>query len=555
MAEERGTGTTRLLFGMALASGITSVPSAAIVLALPTLHKQFDASLTELQWTVTGYLLAYSAFMIAAGRLADVFGRKKLLIIGTSVYAAASVVGALADSALMLIVSLIVVGAGAAVLTPGSLAIVTNAFRGGRRAMAVGVWGAASALFSGFGPALGGFFTDELSWRWILWFNVIIAAGILFGVRGGEESRDETVSSRIDVTGLVLSVAGLAAIVLALNEAPTWELTSPKVLGLLVGGALLLAAFAVVERRVREPLIDLAMFAHRNVTGASVVVFVLNFAFGAVLFFIPLYLQEFLGYDPLEAGFLLLPASATMMIGMPLGARLFDRIGPLPPIVGGMAISGVGMLLLSGIDESTEYSDLWFPLGLEGLGLGVALTPMNLAALNAMPRRVHGAVGGILAMLSGLGGTFGVAVSGAVNESLQHDRTVSNAADAGVTISESTATTLDGLLSGTPSATTALNSFPADQRATVTNAVHEAFTSALGTTMLLSFGVTVVGIILALLLIRREEMALEEEPVDDEAPAAVSTPSGPIVSGVPEPSPGMPLSGLSMPFTGVSPRP
>src|SRR5829696_3638962 len=372
VAGERGTGTTRLLFGMALASGITSVPSAAIVLALPTLHKEFDASLTELQWTVTGYLLAYSAFMIAAGRLADVFGRKRLLVIGTFVYAGASVVGALADSALMLIAALIVVGIGAAVLTPGSLAIVTNAFRGGRRAMAVGVWGAASALFSGFGPALGGLFTDELSWRWILWFNVIIAAGILFGVRGGEESRDETVSPRIDVAGLVLSVAGLAAIVLALNEAPTWELTSPKVLGLLVGGALLLAAFCVVERRIREPLIDLAMFAQRNVSGAAIVVFVLNFAFGAVLFFIPLYLQEFLGYDPLEAGFLLLPASATMMIGMPLGARLFDRIGPLPPIVGGMAISGVGMLLLSGIDESTEYSDLWFPLGLEGLGLGVA---------------------------------------------------------------------------------------------------------------------------------------------------------------------------------------
>ena len=533
---------------MALASGITSVPNAAIVLALPTLHKQFDASLTELQWTVTGYLLAYSAFMIAAGRLADIFGRKRLLVTGTLVYAGASVVGALAGSALMLILSLIVVGVGAAVLTPGSLAIVTNGFRGSRRAMAVGVWGAASALFSGLGPALGGFFTDELSWRWILWFNVIIAAGILFGVRGGEESRDETVSRRIDVTGLVLSVAGLASIVLALNEAPTWALTSPKVIGLLVGGALLLAAFCVVERRVHEPLINLTMFARRNVSGASIVVFVLNFAFGAVLFFIPLYLQEYLKYDALEAGFLLLPASATMMIGMPLGAKLFDKIGPLPPIVGGMTISAIGMLLLSRIDASTTYSDLWFPLGLEGLGLGVALTPMNLAALNALPRRVHGAVGGILAMLSGVGATFGVAVSGAVNETIQRNDTVSNAADKGVTISDSTATTLDGLLSGTPSATKALDAFPPDQRATVTDAVRDAFTAALGTTMLLSFGVTVAGIILALALIRREEMAVDEEPVDEDAPAKVATPSEPILAGVPEPS-------LGLPYTGLGPRP
>jgi EmrB/QacA subfamily drug resistance transporter len=547
-AEERGSGTTRLLFGMALASGITSIPNAAIVLALPTLHKQFDASLTELQWTVTGYLLAYSAFMIAAGRLADIFGRKKLLVIGTLIYMGASVAAALADSALALIISLIVMGTGAAVLTPGSLAIVTNGFRGSRRAMAVGVWGAASALFSGVAPALGGFFTDQMSWRWILWFNVIIGVGILIGVRGGEESRDETVPRKIDIAGLLLSVAGLAAIVLALNEAPTWELTSPKVILLIVGGLLLLAAFCVVERRIRDPLIDLAMFAHRNVSGASIVVFVLNFAFGAVLFFIPLYLQEFLHYDPLEAGFLLLPASATMMIGMPLGAWLFNKVGPLPPIVGGMALSAIGMLLLGRIDDSTTYSELWFPLGMEGLGLGVALTPMNLAALNAMPRRVHGAVGGILAMLSGLGATFGVAVSGAVNESLQHDRTVENAADAGITISNSTATSLDGLLAGNATATKTLDSFPADQRDALTNAVHEAFTSALGTTMLLSFGVTVAGIILALLLIRREEMATEEAPEDQDRPAAIPSPPEPILAGVPEPS-------VGLPYTGLSPKP
>ena len=203
VSEDRGSGTTRLLFGMALASGITSVPNAAIVLALPTLHKQFDASLTELQWTVTGYLLAYSAFMIAAGRLADIFGRKRLLVTGTLVYAGASVVGALADSALMLILSLIVVGVGAAVLTPGSLAIVTNGFRGSRRAMAVGVWGAASALFSGLGPALGGFFTDELSWRWILWFNVIIAARdpVRRARRRGVARRDGVAADRRDRPG------------------------------------------------------------------------------------------------------------------------------------------------------------------------------------------------------------------------------------------------------------------------------------------------------------------------------------------------------------------
>jgi EmrB/QacA subfamily drug resistance transporter len=508
-----GTGTTRLLFGMALASGITSVPNAAIVLALPTIHRHFDASLTELQWTVTGYLLAYSALLIAAGRLADIFGRVRLLTWGTVLYGVASIPAALAGSTTVLIVGLIAVGVGAAALTPASLAIVTDSFRGERQGMAVGVWGASSALFSGIGPAIGGIFTQEISWRWILWLNVIVAVLILVGVRGAAESFDEEASHRIDYTGLALSAVGLGAITLALNESPTpWPVGSATFVLVLVAGAALLAGFAIVERSLRAPLIDMSMFRRRNVTGASIVVFVLDFAFGAVLFFLPLYLEELLGYDALKAGLLLLPSSVGMMIAMPLGGRLYARIGPVIPIVGGMAVSGVGMLLLSGISSSTRYSDLWLPLALLGLGIGAALTPMNLAALNAMPARNHGAVAAIITTLGGLGATFGVALSGAVFESLQTDRTVSAAADRGIHLSHSTATTLDGLLAGTPSATHALNTFPASQHASLTAAVHHGFISALGTTMELSFVLVVAGIVLTLLLIRAEEAKVSRMP-------------------------------------------
>src|SRR5262249_41782575 len=163
----------------------------AIVLALPTIHRQFDVSLTELEWTVTGYLLAYSALLIAAGRLADEFGRVRVLTFGTVLFIVASIPAALAGSAIVLILSLIATGVGAAVLTPASLAIVTAVFTDERRGMAVGMWGGASALFSGIGPAIGGLFTQELSWRWILWLNVIAGAIILLGVWGTRETRDE----------------------------------------------------------------------------------------------------------------------------------------------------------------------------------------------------------------------------------------------------------------------------------------------------------------------------------------------------------------------------
>lgn len=510
---KEGSGTWRLLIAMGLASGITSVPNAAIVLAIPTLHKEFDASTTELQWTVTGYLLAYSALLIAAGRLADQFGRRRLVLLGTLVYMGASVVGALSGGATMLIGSMVVVGIGAAVLTPGSLAIVTDEFRGSRRGVAVGIWGGATALFAGIGPAIGGVFTTELTWRWILWLNVIVGVVILVGLRGCRESRDENATRSVDIAGIVASVGGLAMLTLALNEAPTvWPWSSVQTIGALALGAILLAGFVVVERRAREPLIDLSVFRKRNLTGAAIVVFVLDFAFAAALFFLPTYFEEIRSFSALEAGLLLLPASITMMAAMPFGGKLYDRLGPRIPILVGMAMAGVAMLVLSRIGASSRYGDLWWPLALLGLGVGVALTPMNLCALNAVEQRHHGAVGGIIATMGGLGATFGVALSGAVFESLQVDDIVDNAKGAGISISSSLASTLDGLPAGAPSATKALATFPADQQSTVSALVNESFLSALDTAMVLSFGVLVVGMVLTVLLIRRREPVSEQPP-------------------------------------------
>jgi EmrB/QacA subfamily drug resistance transporter len=527
MSKEGGHGSRRLLVAMAFASGITSVPSAAIVLALPVIHRTFNASLTELEWTVTGYLLAYSSLMIAAGRLADVFGRIRLITWGTVIYMAASVPAALAGNPTVLIISLVGVGVGAAVLTPASLAIVTNSFRGTSRGMAVGVWGGASALFSGIAPAIGGVFTQETSWRWILWLNVIVGALILLGVRRAKESFDENAAHHIDITGIALSVTGLGALTLAFNEAPTpWAFTSASFVLVVVAGVLLLAGFVLIERRLRDPLINLALFVRRNVSGSACVIFVLNFAFGAVLFFLPLFLEEQLGFGALKAGLLLLPLSAPLMVAMPLGGRAFERFGPVPPIVAGMAMAGVAMLLLGNVSTSTSYSSLWPAVVLLGLGVGTALTPLNLAALNATPMRNHGTIGAILAMLAGLGGTFGVALTGALFESLQTRDTVNAAAGRGLHISDGSARTLDGLMSGTPDATHALARYPVEQHAQLKAAVHQGFVSAFGGAMELSFGLVVLGVVITFALIRsqKEKVAL-------------------------------PVPNMTQPFSGLSPRP
>jgi MFS family permease len=346
---------------------------------------------------------------------------------------------------------------------------------------------------------------------------------ILLGVRGAVESKDEQASGRVDYAGLALSFAGLGALTLALNEAPdTWPFSSARFLIVLIAGVMLLVGFGLVQRRVREPLVDPAMFGHRNLTGACVVVFVLDFAFGAVLFFLPSYLQELLGYDALQAGLLLLPASVTMVVAMPIGGRMFERLGPVIPIVGGMALAGIAMLLLGGISTATTYADIWPALALLGLGIGAALTPMNLAALNSMPARSHGSVAAIITTLGGLGATFGVALSGALFEQLQLNRTISAAADRGIHLTDAAARKVEQLLTGGSSS---LSGFPAAHHAPLRAAVREGFTSALGTTMQLSFVLVVVAIGLALALIRSRD------------------------------APPLPRPNMTEPFSGLAPRP
>jgi DHA2 family methylenomycin A resistance protein-like MFS transporter len=209
-----------------------------------------------------------------------------------------------------------------------------------------------------------------------------------------------------------------------------------------------------------------------------------------------------LGYDALQTGLLVLPTSAAMMVAMPLGAAAYRRVGPVAPILGGMLLAGFGMVLLGQIDASTEYGDLWAPLAVVGLGVGLAVTPLNLAALNAAPQRQHGAIGAVILTLSGLGSGFGIALTGALFQTLWKDNVRDKAAQAGVSISGDAAGKLTGLLSGTPSATDALNAFPAGTRPALSGAVRIGFFDAFDSAMLLSAAIAAVGIAAAAALVR-----------------------------------------------------
>jgi len=501
-----------VLATMALAVGLANFPTAAIVVALPVLHDELNASIAELQWTVTGYTLALSAFLIVAGRLADIYGRRAVLITGAALFVAGSALAALAPDGPVLIAGLVIAGLGGAALTPSSLAIVLSTYAPSERGLPLGVWGAASALGQGLAPLIGGVLTGELGWEWIFWFQAAVAGVVaVAAVAVAAESRDDQAERRIDVTGLAIAVGALTTLTLAAIQAPTWGLGSAQTLVLLGAAVVLSIAFVMVERRARNPLVDLSLFRHRNFSGAAVVLFILNFALIAALFLVPLFLQEQLGDSATKSGLQLMALIVGMAVGAPLGGPLAERLGPLPPLVTGGTMIAVALFLLSGVDLSTTYADLWWPLLILGLGVGLSLTPMNLAAMNSVPTRMSGQAGGVFTTLSGLGIALGVAICGAVYNSAQLSETVSLAGAKGVKLSDAQAEDLDGLLSGASDAMAALAKFGAGAQKEITEAVHQAFVAGLGDGLRLGAFVAILGIVAALALIRREVPADERE--------------------------------------------
>jgi EmrB/QacA subfamily drug resistance transporter len=492
------------LWATVAAAGIVQLPTAAIVVALGTIHGQFNASMAELQWAFVAFYIPFTAFLIAAGRLSDIFGRRRALLLGTAVFALGSVLAAVAPGVEVLIAGIAIAGAGGALMMPASLAMLTNLFTGESRGLAIGLWGAATEVVSGVGILVGGVLTEQLSWRWIFWVDVIFAVLIaIMALRGSRESRDPTAPRSVDLTGVAVIAAALTCLTLALNEGPGWGWGSLPTVTLFAAGVLLFASLGVVERRAKFPLIDFSFFRNRNFTGSTIVVFVLDFAFGAAYFFLPIYFEEILGYSPMQAGLLLLPMTAVMAVSSPLGGRVAARVGPRPPIVTGLAAMAIATYWISTLTLSTDYADLWIPTVLLGFGVGFALTPMNLAAMNAISKDHAGAASGILVTLSGLGATLGVAVTGAVFQELQTNRTVSFAADKGAHITADQARQLDGLLAGATNATKALHQIAGSHAAQVHDVAREAFVSALGTGLKVSTAVVLAGLILSVILMRR----------------------------------------------------
>jgi EmrB/QacA subfamily drug resistance transporter len=416
------------LAAMCFALFMLMLDNTVVNVALPSIQRGLHASLSGLEWTVNAYTLTFAVFLVTGGRLGDIFGRRRLFLIGVAVFSLSSAaIGAAPDDAL-LVAGRAVQGVGAALMMPATLSIVTNAFPPEERGRAIGTWAGVSALALAVGPVVGGALTEYVSWRAIFYLNLPVAAGaVAMTLYSTHESRDPTAERRVDLPGIAVLTVGLTALVLALVEGNRWGWGSAAILGLLGAAVVALAAFVVIERRVAAPVVDFAVFRSRSSFGANLVGFIVTFAMFGMFFFMALYMQNVLGFSPLQTGVRFLPSTLTIMVMAPLAGRLADRVGPRVPVTCGMTIVALALALTTRIEVGSGYGRVLPAVVILGLGIGLTMAPMSTAAMNAVSASKAGVASGMLSMSRMVGGTFGVAALGALLQHLSAERLASGA--------------------------------------------------------------------------------------------------------------------------------
>jgi EmrB/QacA subfamily drug resistance transporter len=405
--------------------------STVVALALPSIRGDVDASSEGLQWVMNGYLLTIAVLVVTAGRLGDMFGRKRVFLVGMVVFAAGSVVSGAASDQMTLILGRVLQGAGAAPMLSLSLALVCNVFPPAEQPRALGIWAAVSAVALAIGPLAGGLLI-EVDWRVIFWMNLPIAlVGIAIVAVAAPESTDPGAGTRIDWAGLAALSIGVTAAILALVQSRAWS--AAATLGLALAGLAALFAFWRIEHRVREPIVDFDLFRNGPYFGASAAAFCLVGGYWAVMFFQPQYLQDVRGHSPILSGLMILPVTVPMVFVSPFSGRLIGRFGARRLMTVGMALGVAGLLVLTRVAAASPYSLTLAGYLLFGVALGFVYAPMSTAAMAAMPREKVGIASGVLAMDRVLAGAVSLAATGAVFHALQGDGSSFAAAVAGST--------------------------------------------------------------------------------------------------------------------------
>jgi EmrB/QacA subfamily drug resistance transporter len=420
------TGRGKLILLLLCGVAFLDLVDASIVnVALPAIRSDLHFSTQGLQWVPSGYLLTYGGFMLLGGRAADLFGRRRILVTGTTIFGLASLAGGFADTAGLLVGARLVQGVGAALMMPAALSLLTTTFReGSDRTKAFGAWGAVAGLASAVGVLAGGLLTDGPGWRWVMFVNPPFCVLILVAAFRMFEPDGKRVALRgLDLVGAFLATAGMLLLVFGLVKAPDQGWGSGRTMLELGGAGVLLVAFVVNERFTRNPLLPLSIFRIKGLAAADVTQLVGVAGFISMFFFLTLYMQNVEGWSPIRTGLAYLPITAGVGIGAGVAPKLVAKVGTRPVVVSGAAIAAVGVYLLAQLKVHGSYVSGLLPgMVIMAIGLGFLFVAITTAANAGVPHHQAGLAAALLNASQQVGGALGLAVFAAISTArLNHE--------------------------------------------------------------------------------------------------------------------------------------
>jgi EmrB/QacA subfamily drug resistance transporter len=511
------TGKWGTLVAVCVGTFMLLLDITIVMVVLPEVQRGLGATLSDLQWVVDAYALTLAALLLAAGSLADRFGRRRLYLIGVAIFSTASLFCGLAGSPLFLIVARAIQGTGGAIMFATALALLGNTYRGRDRDVAFGVWGGVTGIAVGVGPVLGGALSAWLSWRWIFFINLpVAAAAIAITRRGTPESRDPDAAG-VDWAGVVTFSAALTALVLGLIRGNPDGWGSPAVVGCLIASPLLIGAFLIAEHRAQQPMFDLSLFRKPAFCGGAVAAFAVSGSILALLLYLVIYLQNVLGYSALGAGVRLLCLSGAILVFGAISGRLASRVPARLLLGGGLALVGAGLLLMRGLTASSDWTALVAGLIVSGAGVGLVNPALASTAVDVVPPNRAGMGSGINSTFRQVGIATGIAALGAVFQ-----QRVSTAVVAGLEHVAGVPPALaqrasEEVVAGRPQQ--ALGAVPGPARATAAHVARSAFTGALDDILLIAAVVALAGAVLAAMLVRaRDFLPADRAATEDGGP-------------------------------------
>ncbi|HZQ83161.1 MAG TPA: MFS transporter [Gaiellaceae bacterium] len=383
--------------------------------ALPSIRRSLGMSLGQLEWIVAGYALTFAAFMLTGGKLADFVGRRRIFMIGLVVFTGASLACGLAPSGGFLIGSRVVQGLGGALMNPATLSIITATFAPRERGRAIGIWAGVSAMALAIGPLVGGLLVEHANWNWIFFINVPVGViGFLTAPIFIEETRDQSAEQRLDIPGLVASAIALFSLTYAFIEANTYGWTDARILAAFAVAAVAAAAFVLLERQQRAPMLDLSLFRNRTFAGANGSMLFVGLAMFGTFFFVSLYMQNVLRYSPVQAGASFLPMTLLIILIAPRAGALTDRVGSRWLVGFGMTMLAVMLFYYTQLGAHESFWKILPGLLIGGIGMGSTMTPLTAAAMSAVSADKAGVGSAVLNSARQVGGSVGIAVMGAI---------------------------------------------------------------------------------------------------------------------------------------------